>query len=135
MNPVASKIEKHLSENKIKRTTLMNRLKNAILAFRGRPIQSISLGIDIKRCDECEYKGGAGQREHLMVVMGARAAYMDAMGDIDIPEGLEAEGNFVWFVRKTVEHYIQEPTDVTGVNFDDYIETALIKQYGKTIEE
>lgn len=116
--------------NTIKQTTLIERFQNAIRAFRGKPIQSISLGLDIKRCDECEYKGGAGQREHLMTIMGARAAYMDCAGVIYIPSGLEAEGNLVWFVRKTVEQYIQEPTDVTGVNFDEYIETALIKQYG-----
>lgn len=126
MNPVANKIVDHLSENKIKRTTLLDRLKNAIRAFLGKPIQSISLGIDIKRCDECEYKGGAGQREHLMTVMGARAAYMDCDGTIDIPEGLEAEGTLVWFIRKTVEQYIR----CHDVNFDEYIETALIDEYG-----
>lgn len=115
--------------NNMKRTTLMDRIKNAIRAFQGKPIQSISLGVDVKRCDECEYKGGAGMREHLMVIMGARAAYMDCEGIIDIPEGLEAEGNLVWFVRKTVERYIREATDGKDNNFDEYIETALIEEY------
>ena len=135
MNPVASKIEDHLSENKIKRTTLLDRLKNAIRAFQGKPIQSISLGIDIKRCDECEHKADGNIREHLMVIMGARAAYMDSAGVIDIPEGHEAEGDLVSFVKKTVERYVEETTECKDVNFDEYIENALIHQYAIVMEE
>ncbi len=131
MNPVANEIEAHLSDQKMKRTTLLGRFKNAIRAFQGKPIQTLTLGLDIQRCDQCEYKGDANIREHLMVIMGARAAYMDCEGVIDIPEGLEAEGNLVWFVRKTVDNYIH----CDDVNFDEYIETALIKQYGKMMEE
>lgn len=115
--------------NTIGQVTLMDRLKNAIRAFQGKPIQSISLGIDIKRCDECEYKDDAPIREHLMVIMGARAAYMDSAGTIDIPEGLEEEGRFADFVKKTVNRYIRAATDGEDVNFDDYIETALINEY------
>ena len=121
--------------NTINRITLMDRIKNAIRAFRGKPIQSISLGIDVKRCDECEHKADGNIREHLMAIMGARAAYMDCQGDIDIPEGLEAEGDLVGFVKKTVECYIRKATDGDDVNFDEYIETALIKQYGELMEE
>ncbi len=121
--------------NTIKQTTLIERFQNAIRAFRGKPIGSVQFGIDVKRCDECEYKGDANIREHLMVIMGARAAYMDSMNDIDIPEGLEGEGNLVEFVKKTVERYIQEATDGEDNNFDEYIETALVKQYGKMMEE
>ena len=111
--------------NTISQTTLMDRIKNAIRAFQGKPIQSISLGVDVKRCDECEYKADGNIREHLMVIMGARAAYMDCDGTIDIPEGLEAEGDLVRFVKKTVERYVQED----NVIFDEYIETALIEEY------
>lgn len=120
--------------NDMKRTTIIDRFKNAIRAFQGKPIQSISLGVDVKRCDECEYKSGASMREHLMVIMGARAAYMDAMATIDIPEGLEAEGELVDFVKKTVERYIREATDGKDVNFDEYIETALIEEYAVLME-
>ena len=115
--------------NTISQTTFMDRIKNAIRAFKGKPIQSISLGIDVKRCDECEYKGDVHIREHLLVIMGARAAYMDMVGTIDIPEGLEAEGALAQFVKKTVERYLQKATDGEDVNFDEYIETALINQY------
>ena len=121
--------------NTINQVTLMDRIKNAIRAFRGKPIQSISLGLDVKRCDECEYKGDANLREHLMVIMGARAAYMDYECRIDLPGGLEGEGELAEFVKKTVERYIQKATDGEDVNFDEYIETALIKQYGKMMEE
>lgn len=112
--------------NDFRRTTFMSRLTNAIMAFRGKPIQSLSLGLDIKRCDQCEYRGDANIREHLMVIMGARAAYMDAMATIDIPEGLEAEGKLVSFIKKTVERYLM---DDTRPNFDEHIETALINEY------
>lgn len=121
--------------NTIGQTTLMDRIKNAIRAFQGKPIRSISLGIDVKRCDECEYKVDSGIREHLMVIMGARAAYMHYECRIDLPGGLEGEGQLVDFVKKTVERYIWKTTDGEDVNFDEYIETALIKQYGNKMEE
>lgn len=120
--------------NTVNQVTLMDRIKNAIRAFKGKPIQSISLGIDVKRCDECEYKADGNIREHLMVIMGARAAYMDCAGTIDIPEGLEAEGELVDFVKKTCERYIREATDGKDNNFDEYIETALINQYAILME-
>ena len=118
--------------NTIKRTTLIERFQNAIKAFKGKPVGSINFGIDIKRCDQCEYKSDASIREHLLVVMGARAAYMDYECRIDIPGGLEGEGELADFVKKTVESYIRKATDGEDVNFDEYIETALIKQYGAT---
>lgn len=124
------------SENKIKRTTLINRLKNAVRAFRGCPIQSLTLGLDIKRCDQCDYKSDAPIREHLMVIMGARAAYMEYAEMIDIPGGLGGEGELVWFVRKTVNSYIQKTTDGEDINFDNYIETALLNEYStKSLSE
>ena len=124
------------SENKIKQTTLMNRLKNAVRAFRGRPIQSLTLGLDIKRCDQCDYKSDAPIiREHLMTIMGARAAYMDYAEMIDIPGGLGGEGELVWFVRKTVNEYLRKTTDGEDINFDEFIETALMNEYGISTEE
>lgn len=123
------------SENKIKRTTLINRLKNAVRAFRGRPIQSLTLGLDIKRCDQYDYKSDSPIREHLMVIMGARAAYMDYACRIDLPGGLEGEGELVRFVRKTVNEYLRKSTDGEDINFDEFIETALMKEYGVLMEE
>ena len=40
--------------NEIKGTTLRDRLKAAIRAFRRVPVQSIQLGLRVERCDECE---------------------------------------------------------------------------------
>lgn len=40
--------------NKVKKTTLTDRIKNAWRAFCGKPASSLSLGIDVKRCDECD---------------------------------------------------------------------------------
>ena len=51
-----------------------------------------------------------------------------------IPEGLEAEGELVDFVKKTCERYIREATDGKDNNFDEYIETALINQYAILME-
>lgn len=121
--------------NQVSKTTLLDRIKNAIRAFQGKPIQTLYLGLDVKRCDECEYKKDARLCEHLLVVMGARAGYMDSAGTIDIPEGLEEEGKLAEFVKKTVDRYLQEATDGKDVNFDEYIETALIKQYGEQTDE
>jgi len=34
--------------------SLRNRLKNAARAFCGKPAESITLGVEVKRCDECD---------------------------------------------------------------------------------
>ena len=44
--------------NSVERTTLKHRLKNAVNAFKDKPIGCIFYGLEIKRCDECE------QRQH-----------------------------------------------------------------------
>ena len=41
--------------NKVKKTTLWDRLKAAARAFKGKPVGSLTFGLEIKRCDECEY--------------------------------------------------------------------------------
>ena len=112
--------------NKLQRTTFLDRIKNAINAFRDRPIGSVQYGIDIKRCDECEYKD-TGYRDNLLVIAGARAAYMDSKDVIDIPEGVNGEDDYSYYVKELVDHYFNKD----DVNFDEYIENALIKKYGK----
>lgn len=42
--------------NELKRTTFVDRLRRGFKAFKGEPFESIQLGLDIKRCDECDYK-------------------------------------------------------------------------------
>jgi hypothetical protein len=34
--------------------SLRNRLKNAARALCGKPAESLSLGVDVKRCDQCD---------------------------------------------------------------------------------
>lgn len=38
----------------VKKTTLWDRLRNAARAFKGKPVGSISFGLEVKRCSECE---------------------------------------------------------------------------------
>ena len=38
-----------------KKTSLIDRIKNSIRAFRCKPIRSIHYGVNITRCDECEH--------------------------------------------------------------------------------
>lgn len=40
--------------NKIKKTTFADRIRNAWRAFCGKPAGSISFGLEIKKCYECE---------------------------------------------------------------------------------
>ena len=40
--------------NKMKKSTFMNRIRNAWRALRGKPASSITLGVEVKRCSECE---------------------------------------------------------------------------------
>lgn len=41
--------------NKVKKTGLWNRIKAAARAFKGEPVGSIALGLEVKRCDECSH--------------------------------------------------------------------------------
>jgi hypothetical protein len=67
-------------------------------------------------------------RNQLLVIAGARAAYMDCANAIDIPLGLDMEDEFSAFVVDLVDKYILEGDDV---NFDEYIEKALLAKYKK----
>lgn len=42
--------------NEVKPTTLGDRIRAAIRAFKGQPIGQLTFGVDIKKCSECEYK-------------------------------------------------------------------------------
>lgn len=42
--------------NNVKMTTLGDRIRAAIRAFKGQPIGQLTFGVDIKKCCECEYK-------------------------------------------------------------------------------
>lgn len=67
-------------------------------------------------------------RDNLLVTAGARAAYMDGRGYIDIPGGLEGEDELTVTVTQAVDEYLSGGNDIP---FDLYIETILMDAYGK----
>lgn len=72
------------------------------------------------------------RRDNLLVTMGTRAAYMNAMNAIDLPYGNECEEILAEFVADTVDKYIEEAMDES---FDIYIESALMERFPYTGEE
>ena len=40
--------------NEAKKTTLKDRIRNAVRAFQGKPKLTLDLGVRVHRCDECE---------------------------------------------------------------------------------
>ena len=112
--------------NTIKKTTLVDRVKRSVEAFKGNPIGNLYFGIDVKRCDQCEYKNVPEIRDNLLVTAGARAAYMNYNDKIDIPEGIEEEFKLSEFLTKVVDDYLR----LDCGNFDLYLETKLTEKYG-----
>lgn len=89
-------------------------------------IDKLTIGVDFKRCDKCEYKRDASFRDNLLVTAGARAAYMDGTY-ISLPSGVEGEAELTLYISRLVDSYMLLETEQ---NFDFYVETALIKKYG-----
>lgn len=112
--------------NTIKKTTLMDRFKRAVDAFKGDPVGNLYFGIDVKRCDQCKYKNIPEIRDDLLVTAGARAVHMDYKGEIAIREGLEEENKLAEFLTKVVDYYLSHDCG----NFDLYLEVKLIEKYG-----
>ena len=112
--------------NTIKKTTLMDRVKRAVDAFKENSIDNLYFGVDIKRCDQCEHKNVPEIRDNLLVTAGARAAYMNCSDKIHIPEGIEEEFKLSKFLTKVVDDYLRFEWE----NFDLYLETKLIEKYG-----
>lgn len=112
--------------NTIKKTTLVDRVKRSVEAFKGTPIGNLYFGIDIKRCDQCEHKNIPEIRDNLLVTAGARAACMNYSDKIDSPEGIEEEFKLSEFLTKVVDEYLRFGWE----NFDLYLETKLTEKYG-----
>lgn len=68
----------------------------------------------------------------MLITMGARAAYMECAGIIKLPSGLEGEDALGDFVCEKVQEYID--IHHNDMNFDEFIEMELIKEYGTTDE-
>lgn len=67
-------------------------------------------------------------RDNLLVTAGARAAYMDMHGTIDLPGGLEGEDKLAEFIVDAVRAYGKIPDDIP---FDEFIEIELLNEFGK----
>lgn len=115
--------------NTIKRTTFLDRLNNAIKAFKGRTISSLYVGVDVKRCDQCTYKSERPIRDDLLVTAGARAAYMEDAGHIKLPHGIAGEAELARFASRTVDRYLNQSC-YRDICCDEYIEKALMAEYG-----
>lgn len=68
-------------------------------------------------------------RDNLLVTIGSRAAYMDARGDITLPDGSQGEDILAAFAVKLAERWIGEEPD--AMNFDEFIETELENRFRK----
>ena len=112
--------------NTIKKTTLADRFKRSMDAFKGDPVGNLYFGIDVKRCDQCEHKNIPEFRDNLLVTAGARAAYINCNNKIDIPDGIEEEFKLSEFLTKVVDDYLR----LDCGNFDLYLETKLTEKYG-----
>lgn len=108
---------------------LIDRIKNAIRAFKGDSLNArhVSVGIDVKRCIDCERAQANPFRDDLLVTAGTRAAYMDYEETIVLPGGVVGESEIAEFIVGVVDYYINNDT---GTYFDDYIERKLIEKYG-----
>jgi hypothetical protein len=67
-------------------------------------------------------------RDNLLITAGARAAYMDMRGNIDLPGGLEGEDRLAEFVVDAVRTYSKITDDIP---FDEFIERELVCEFGK----
>lgn len=94
-------------------------------------IGEMKFGIQIVKCDECDYKRDASLRDNLLVTAGARAAYMHSSNVIDIPGALEGEDNLAIFLARAVDYYLEFECG----NFDNYIEEVLLKEYSIAVKE
>lgn len=104
--------------------SLRQRFRSAIRAFKGEKIGELHYGVTVKRCDECEKNDYV--RDKLIAVAGARAAYMDDMGKIDIPGDLMGEDRMARCVIGIVDNYLNYSPDA---NFDSYIETLIEREF------
>lgn len=72
-------------------------------------------------------------RDNLLVTAGARAAYMDSEGCIDLPGGVEGEDILAGFIADMVDQYLYANAIAIDVEpFDLYIEKALLAKFGGT---
>lgn len=68
-------------------------------------------------------------RENLLVTFGTRAAYMDSMGKISLPSGVDGEDEIAAAAVDVVDRFLSNTAWDTS--FDEFIETALTERFGE----
>lgn len=48
--------------NQVKKTTFAGRIRNAWRAFRGKPCDTLTLGVNVKQCKDCDYRYTAEEK-------------------------------------------------------------------------
>jgi hypothetical protein len=48
--------------NQVKKTTFAGRIRNAWRALRGKPVGSLTLGVNVKQCKDCDYRYTAEEK-------------------------------------------------------------------------
>lgn len=66
-------------------------------------------------------------RYHMLVLSGVWAATLQHMGTIELPSGEEGHDVLSRFVKNRVNKYIDKEINV---EFNEYIEAALIEKFG-----
>lgn len=105
----------------------IDRIKNAIRAFKSNPNGAVFVATATRQCINCERAQANPFRDDLLVTAGTRAAYMDYDETIVLPGGIDGESEIAEFIAGVVDFYLNNET---GTYFDDYIETKLIDKYG-----
>lgn len=89
-------------------------------------INDLTVGIDFKRCSECEYKNN-DLRNNLLVTAGVRAGCMDMSEHINLPTTIEGEHEVALYISRKVDYYLASDR---RENFDEFIEKCLIRRFG-----
>ena len=89
-------------------------------------IGNLTVGISVKRCEECDYKN-RDVRDNLLVTAGVRAGFMDYSEDIKLPPGLEGEADVANYISREIDYYLAADKKDP---FDIFIEESLSARYG-----
>ena len=91
--------------NEIKKRTLIDKCRDAYRAFRGKQIGSLTFGIDVKKCSECEYRCGAD----ILYLCDQQACQDCAYSDCEYTTDIRHAKNFEY-----VAGYVKEKNYETG---------------------
>ena len=91
--------------NKIKKRTLIDKFRDAYRAYRGKQLGSLTFGVDVKKCSECDYRRGAD----ILYLCDQRACQDCAYPDCEYTTDIRHAKNFEY-----VAGYVKEKNYETG---------------------